>query len=402
MDTPSWLYKEVALGSVTPSRLLETEKLASGLTAGTAGLMVGTALASPILAAAGAKGAEKMMDSIDRMTFDRDLKKVLDVNKDIGKPNDKQIRLAYQSIRTTNPKFSKDPLIAGTLLRQIMQNKVNPYDPKSPARVDLNIASQLQGAAGRGSSDFVMQAAAQSLGNLPSAMLEAHGTMQDAAAKKEEADRRFDLSVKQYNQKATQHRDNLKRKDIQILQSEFDKDIGHHSGMKKGKKRRMTTRRGGKSYYERRNEIMKSASSPLTQFLMTKNAGARRVSRLMDSVKKVEQRLAKQPYSNELTAKLEALQGALSKATNKYSRRMQGPGGANIQRFEQATPVGMSPARAGGIRGTLKAMAVDAPRAMASQINYNRKAGVPLRSNIGLTQSGAQNIARNVARQGRR
>ena len=201
METPSWLYKDMALGNISSHRLAETEKLGMALTAGAAALMVGTALASPVLAAAGAKGAEKMMDKIDNMTFDRDLKKVLDVNKDIGKPNDRQIRLAYQSIRTTNPKFSKDPLIAGTLLRQIMQNKVNPYDPKSPARVDLNIATQLQGSAGRGANEFVMQAAAESMGKLPGTMLQANADLQAAAEAKADADRNFDLKVRQHSDK---------------------------------------------------------------------------------------------------------------------------------------------------------------------------------------------------------
>lgn len=197
METPSWLYKEMALGNTSSRKIHETEKLGMALTGGAAAMMIGTALASPVLAAAGAKGAERMMDSIDRMTFDRDLKKVLDVNKDIGKPNDKQIRLAYQSIRTTNPKFSKDPLIAGTLLRQIMQNKVDPYDPKSPARVDLNIASQLSSSAGRGANDFVMQAAAESMGRLPGSMLQANADLQAAADAKAEADRNFNMKVQQ-------------------------------------------------------------------------------------------------------------------------------------------------------------------------------------------------------------
>lgn len=187
----------MALGNTSSRKIHETEKLGMALTGGAAAMMIGTALASPVLAAAGAKGAERMMDSIDRMTFDRDLKKVLDVNKDIGKPNDKQIRLAYQSIRTTNPKFSKDPLIAGTLLRQIMQNKVDPYDPKSPARVDLNIASQLSSSAGRGANDFVMQAAAESMGRLPGSMLQANADLQAAADAKAEADRNFNMKVQQ-------------------------------------------------------------------------------------------------------------------------------------------------------------------------------------------------------------
>lgn len=201
MEIPAWLFKEHALGAVSTNKLRESEKLAVALSGGAAALMVGTALASPILAAAGAKGAERMMDSIDRMTFDRDLKKVLEVNKDIGKPDDRHIRLAYQSIRTTNPKFSKDPLIAGTLLRQIMQNRVDPYDPKSPARVDLNIASQLQGASGRGANDFVIQAAADSMAKLPASLLQANADLEAAAAQKAEADRRFSMSERQFKQK---------------------------------------------------------------------------------------------------------------------------------------------------------------------------------------------------------
>lgn len=204
MEVPSWLYKEKALGRVSTTRFGETQKLAAGLTVGTGAMMVGAALASPVLAAAGAKGAEKMMDKIDEMTFDRDLKKVLDVNKDIGKPSDKQIRLAYQSIRTTNPKFSKDPLIAGTLLRQIMQNRVDPYDPKSPARVDLNIASQLSGAAGGSSTELVMRAAGESMGRLPASLITAHSELQAAEAQKQQADRNFAMSMAQFDQKERQ------------------------------------------------------------------------------------------------------------------------------------------------------------------------------------------------------
>ena len=119
-----------------------------------------------------------------------------------------------------------------------------------------------------------------------------------------------------------------------------------------------------------------------------KLAGAQRVSRLLKKYDKVK---ATDPYGK--------VYAALQRATKKYERRMQGRGGTNLQKLiGSAEGTGKSPAQIAGVGGTVKAIGVDAPRAIASQIAYNRKAGVPMLSNISLSEPGAQNIARQVAK----
>lgn len=124
---------------------------------------------------------------------------------------------------------------------------------------------------------------------------------------------------------------------------------------------------------------------------LEKLAGAKRVARLLKKYDKVK---AKGPSHT--------VYDALERATRKYERRMQGKAGANLHRvIKNADGTGKSPARIAGVGGTLKSLGIDYPRAVGSQIAYNRKAGVPAFSNIGLSQPGAQNIARQVAKKRR-
>jgi len=81
-------------------------------------LAVGGALATTTAAA----GASKLYNAA---TKSRDFKKMLDHNPDLAeshKENPKQFNQMFSTLRMFNPAFSRDPIVAGTYMRQMTQN----------------------------------------------------------------------------------------------------------------------------------------------------------------------------------------------------------------------------------------------------------------------------------------
>ena len=54
--------------------------------------------------------------------------------------------MAYQSLTKLNPQYAEDPLIAGPLLKQIVESRMDPTNPQSASYVDPGIAKGLTDA----------------------------------------------------------------------------------------------------------------------------------------------------------------------------------------------------------------------------------------------------------------
>ena len=132
--------------SSVKKRLKSMQKKAGNpYTPGQIGLLMGGAAMGPVL-------GHLAMRGIDRMTAkspasaQRDLQRILEVHPDIGKPNDPRVQMAYASLLKLNPTYAEDPLIAGPLLKQIVESRMDPTNPMSAPYVDPNMAKNLSEA----------------------------------------------------------------------------------------------------------------------------------------------------------------------------------------------------------------------------------------------------------------
>lgn len=177
MPVPARAYELFANGDISGEELLELEKFAEALDkqaakgkslterlrdavpryvepqappgmfsnpARTALALGGLALAAPALAYAGSKIPNTLQAGVNRLRFERDLNRAIEVNPSIGDSDDPDLRMAYKTLQTTNPDYAKDPLIAGTILDMVMRNRIDPEDPSSAPRFDPAILSEIQ------------------------------------------------------------------------------------------------------------------------------------------------------------------------------------------------------------------------------------------------------------------
>lgn len=105
------------------------------------GLIQGGTLAATGMAAAGAVQGGKKLYS--KATQRRDLKRLLSVHPEIAERyDDKEIALAFNSVRHFNEHLTKEPLAAGALVKQILRDR-DPHNPSAAPRLDLNTVSAL-------------------------------------------------------------------------------------------------------------------------------------------------------------------------------------------------------------------------------------------------------------------
>ena len=137
--SPEEGHTKVALFGMDPnSPWVNTLQQGAAITAGALGVnLLGMA------AGQGARAAH------NRLTYRRDLNKVLDVHPDLKDYSKKDIDLAYSSIRTMNPTFAKDPLVGGNLLGQVLRNR-DIHDPSKAPRFELGVAKELLTAERKG------------------------------------------------------------------------------------------------------------------------------------------------------------------------------------------------------------------------------------------------------------
>jgi hypothetical protein len=158
VSVPAEAYAAYARGEISQEELSGLEKFADALNkeAAVGGGSVlsnpvalgGLMLAAPTLAYAGAKMPEAIDRGLGAMTFNRDFNRMLQVNPQLGSPDDPNLRMAFKTLRSTNPDYSKDPLIAGTIIDMVMTNRMDPDDPSSAPRFDPALLQQLQTKGG--------------------------------------------------------------------------------------------------------------------------------------------------------------------------------------------------------------------------------------------------------------
>lgn len=155
IQVPAEAYAAYARGEISRSELSGLEKFASDLNKGAAApfdplsprgiaTLGGLALAAPALTYAGAMVPKAIDTSINALTFNRDLNRVVEVNPQLGSPDDPNLRMAFKTLRSVNPDYSKDPLIAGTILDMVMTNRMDPDDPTSAPRFDPALLQSIQ------------------------------------------------------------------------------------------------------------------------------------------------------------------------------------------------------------------------------------------------------------------
>lgn len=106
-----------------------------------AALMAGAALA-PVVGHLAMRGIEALTNKSEAQ-IQKDLMRILQVHPDIGKITDPRVQLAYKTLVKLNPSYAEDPLIAGPLLKQIVENRLNPMNPQSGSYIDPGVAIKL-------------------------------------------------------------------------------------------------------------------------------------------------------------------------------------------------------------------------------------------------------------------
>jgi hypothetical protein len=147
VNVPAAAYAAYARGEISREDLDSLEKTAEALNKSASfspAALGGLAIAAPTLAYIGSQVPEAIEGTLGALTFNRDLRRVVEVNPQLGSPNDPNLRMAFKTLRSTNPEYSKDPLIAGTILDMVMTNRVNPDDPTSAPRYDPALLQSIQ------------------------------------------------------------------------------------------------------------------------------------------------------------------------------------------------------------------------------------------------------------------
>lgn len=160
MPVPAEAYELFAAGEISAQELQELEKFAESLdktaavppmsaTQMMAGLG-GLTLAAPALAYVGSQVPKTLQGAVNSMRFEGGLRKAVEVNPQLGSVDDPNLRMAYKTIQTTNPEYAKDPLIAGTILDMVMNNRMDPNDPSSAPRFEPTLLSEIQKGMAKG------------------------------------------------------------------------------------------------------------------------------------------------------------------------------------------------------------------------------------------------------------
>ena len=129
-------------------------KVLQGL--GDSGVDVGKGLAMGAAGALGAAGIAGLGMAVQKLTSAatkrRDFREMMDLNpdlEDVQNTNPKFFNASYSSIRRLNPTYGKDPIVAGSLMRRMMDNPSTagtilagtlrePEAPRSPTELSVS------------------------------------------------------------------------------------------------------------------------------------------------------------------------------------------------------------------------------------------------------------------------
>ena len=138
--------KKQASGCATHAKPSKTKKRLSKMTK-KAGLgQAGALLAGAALAPVAGHLAMRGIDAFSRKSEaerQQDLRRILQIHPDIGRPTDRRVQMAYATLVRLNPEYAEDPLIAGPLLKQIVESHSDPTNPRSAPYIDPAMAKHL-------------------------------------------------------------------------------------------------------------------------------------------------------------------------------------------------------------------------------------------------------------------
>jgi len=145
------VYEKLASGDITEAEFSEISDLHNSLgknaSISDGAKYVGGGIAAAIGAHVLSGGIQSGMS---KLTFNSDIKRMLSVDPDMGRQySDKEIRLAFSSVRAMNPAASKDPLVASTLVSRILRTR-DPSNPRGPMQFDPQLAMGLLKETGKG------------------------------------------------------------------------------------------------------------------------------------------------------------------------------------------------------------------------------------------------------------
>lgn len=112
---------------------------------GTAAAIMGGAALAPVMGHMAMRGVNALSRK-SQAEIQQDLRRILQIHPDIGRPTDRRVQMAYASLVRLNPEYAVDPLIAGPLLKQIVESRMDPTNPGSASMVDPAMAKHLSDA----------------------------------------------------------------------------------------------------------------------------------------------------------------------------------------------------------------------------------------------------------------
>lgn len=236
-------YKGIYTGEVTESDIKDLQTLSVALEKDasffeglkgaipdkrTMGMMAGSALLAPVLAAGGRGVAKGVSNIHDKLTFNRDLQNIAELNPNLD-PEDKYTQMAYKSMRTLNPIYAKDPLIANTLLTNIMREKDKHGVPMMmPQRTKDMVDSYSR----MRTPDYFAEDMGRSFGALPGQMLESR--LEQDKYDRQIADRRQDYKTQRDDRRTdykTQRDD--RREDYGTQRDDRREDMKTQEGLRR-------------------------------------------------------------------------------------------------------------------------------------------------------------------------
>ena len=129
--------------SKTKKRLKKMTKKANNYIPAAA--IMGGAMMAPIVSNLSSRAINALTQKSDAQ-IQQDLKRILQIHPDLGRANDPRVQMAYSTLVRLNPEYAEDPLIAGPLLKQIIESRMDPMNPNSASYLDAGVAKNLSDA----------------------------------------------------------------------------------------------------------------------------------------------------------------------------------------------------------------------------------------------------------------
>lgn len=137
--------KKQASDCSVPARSRLKKMMKKQASFGTAAAIMGGAALAPVMGHLAMRGVNAFSQK-SQSEIQQDLVRILQIHPDIGRPNDPRVQMAYASLVRLNPEYAEDPLIAGPLLKQIVESRMDPTNPRSASMVDPAMAKHLSDA----------------------------------------------------------------------------------------------------------------------------------------------------------------------------------------------------------------------------------------------------------------